>query len=63
MIWKLKINNRVSTLWVRVSAVIISDAEQASTDSGAPFIVTQRMDVAHGKWEKLLGSANIWQAG
>lgn len=44
---------------VRVSAVIISDAEQDFTDSSAPFIITQRTTFAHGKWEKLLGSANI----
>lgn len=47
---------------VSVSAVIISDAAQAFADSSAPFIVTQRADCAPGKWEKLLGSTNIWQA-
>lgn len=46
---------------VSVSAVIISDAEQASTDSVAPFIVTQHTSFAHGKWEKLLGSTNTGQ--
>lgn len=51
----------MSTLWLRVSAVIISDAKQAFADSGAPFIVTQHTNFAHGKWEKLLGSTNIWK--
>ncbi len=46
---------------VRVSAVIIPDAEQAFADSGAPFIVTQHTNFAQGKWEKLLGSTNIWK--
>lgn len=42
-----------------MSAVIISDAEQAVTDSRPPFITLQRSHCAHGKWENLRGSTNI----
>lgn len=61
MIWRRRINNCMSTLWLVCLLQLFLMLSRPS-DSSAPFIVMQRSHCAHGKWEKLLASTNIWRA-